>query len=159
MKAILIFLFTGFIALSAAAQIGVEVKMGSTKSTFEGTQIFNNNESESTYYEIEDGDLHYYLVNNYEGKCIQFIHTECPIKSLDLKSVEYEDYQDMGQFMYISTKKNEKAVTISKTEDSQSRGASLDANLTTQEDESSTFMIIINNKEMAEQLLEAIKKG
>lgn len=159
MKSLISIVFIGFIALSSSAQIGVTVKMGSTTHKFEGTQIFNNNESESTYYFIEDGVLHYYLVNNYQGKCIQFIHTECAIKSLDLKSVQYEDYQDMGQFMYISTKKNDQAVQLTKVEDGQLGGESLDANIMTEEDETSTFMIIINDKSMAEDLMEEIKKG
>lgn len=159
MKNLLILVFAGLISTTVSAQIGVDVQMGSTTHSFKGNPIFNKNESESTYYLIERGVLHYYYVNNYNGKCIQYIHSECVIKDLDLKSVDFKDYQDMGKFMYIDTKKNAKVITYTKIDDSELRGPSVDGNLTSEEDMQSTFIIIINEQEMADILLEKIKKG
>lgn len=157
MKNLFCLLLICFVSTSLSAQIEVKVPMGSKTHTFTGNQLFNGNSDESTYYVIKDKVLHYYYVNKYEGKVIQFIHTTCPTKSLDLKSIEYKDYDDGGKFMYITTKKIAKDVTVTKIQDGDLSGD--DNNISTTEDEESLFLIIINTEEMGQELVSKIKKG
>ena len=153
-KAGLVVLF--FLSVGAYGQVDITDNIGAEEFTFTGVEmIFDGNGSERTYYKIEDGQLHYYLVNEYQGRNIQYIHTQCEIKKLDLKSVKYLDYDTYGKFMYIDTKNHDRLVKEERTD------LDLVDHKTLEKDnkENSTFILIISNQATGDNLIKRLKKG
>ena len=156
MKKIVAILTVFCLSFSINAQVSISGQIGKEKFNISDVyNIFDENEAEETYFKIENGKLFYYLVNYYEDRVIQYITSEAVIKTMDLKNVEYKPYREYGQFMYIKAKKHDYYVTQKRKD--------LDlvdkVTVTTEDDEKSTFMIIIKSKEEGETLIKLLKKG
>lgn len=159
MKKLFLSLCSAFIALNLSAQIEIQVEMGTEKFVFKGHEIFNGNDSENTYYLIEDGVFHYHYTNYYEGKPITYIHAQCEVKALDLKSVMYVEYPEGGMFMYIKTRKMNGEVTKLEVTDSELTGVSTAESITKEESTENNMEMIINSKDLGSELVNLLKKG
>ena len=159
MKLIQLTAFLLILTSSTTAQTEIKVKMGSKTHTFSATEIFNGNESESTYYTISEGVFHYYYVNFYKGKCIKFIHTHCPAKSIDIKTLKYKDYEEVGNFMYLNTKKLNEVVTQIEWDDNDLSGPAIDTNISKTEEMNRSLMLIVSSTATGDKILANIKKG
>ncbi len=140
------------------AQSTYEVKMGSKTYKAAGIKAFTNNDSETTVYTIKDGTFHYYYINSYNNKVVEYTHISCPVKSIDVKSVFYKDYDSKGKFMYLTTKKLVKNVIKKDIEDNKLSGPSEDINITVSEKESHSLMFILNSEEQGKTIISQIKK-
>jgi hypothetical protein len=159
MKSINLFFALLFLSLGSFSQSETTVIQGSSEQIVTAYKAFDGNESIKTLYTIKDGVFHYYYINTYNNKVIEFKHTTCPIKSIDLKSVAYKSYEKFGNFMYLDTKDFAEDVNDVLVSDNELRGPSLDINLTTTEEIGRNMVIIVNSEEIGAEILAAIKKG
>ena len=155
---ILLFSFL-FLSFSSLAQVTVKFEMGGETHEFKGYRLFTGNDEESTYYNIEDGQFHYYYVNEYNGKCIQYEHISCPVKKMDIKSANYKAYDTFGQFLYIDMKKMEQVVLEEEYRDGDLSGPSNKENITFEQMSGRSLFLIVNDKEQGQKVLDQIKSG
>lgn len=155
-KILMLFVVICFGFVAKAQTVTINENIGKENFKVEGVELlFDGNKAERYYFKIKDGKLMCYLVNHYEGRVIQYKTYEGEIKKMDLKSVEYKDYQDYGKFMYIKAKKFERYVK----EENKSLDLVDKVTVTTDKDESSTFLLFVDSEESGEKLIKRLKKG
>lgn len=136
----------------AFGQNKYQIELGNETIQFNGYELYPDNGGETTYYMIENGELHYYYWNVFNDRTIEFQHLSCPVKSINLKETVMRPYDEGGNFLYLKTKKlvavaNHIVWTFEGTEAQKAESQEAD------------LMLIVPSEEKGNEILQQIKKG